>query len=62
MVENAPEEPALATGLDPSPTFQTVQLMRVDVDGSVTTITVRPEMVGDYLRAGWSKSPGVQTY
>lgn len=53
---NDPANPQLAPGLDPDE-GATVRLSRItpdSQDGPVVTM-VHPEMVGDYLRAGWSK-------
>lgn len=54
---NDPANPAPANGDHADPDLQTVKLTRTspDADAPVTTM-VHPEMVGDYLRAGWSKA------
>jgi hypothetical protein len=52
---NDPANPQLAPGLNPDE-GATVRLTRItpDVQDGPVVIMVHPEMVGDYLRAGWS--------
>lgn len=52
---NDPENPHIAKGEHADPEKATVRLKRITPDvpeGPVKTV-VHPEMVGDYLRAGW---------
>jgi hypothetical protein len=53
---NDPANPQLAPGLNPDE-GATVRLTRItpDVPGGPVVTMVHPEMVGDYLRAGWSR-------
>lgn len=54
---NDPANPQLAPGLDPDE-GATVRLERItpDVQDGPVVVMVHPEMVGDYLRAGWSRA------
>ena len=49
--------PAHAPGIPTDDEAQTVKLSHVSADHpSPVYIMVHPEMVGDYLRAGWSRA------
>lgn len=54
---NQPANPQIAKGEHADPDLATVKLTMVKSDGlgSPVITMVHPEMVGDYLRAGWSK-------
>jgi hypothetical protein len=58
---NDPANPAPATGEHVDPDKMTVRLERITPDhpGAPVVTYVHPEMVGDYLRAGWSRAVSV---
>lgn len=55
---NDPANPQPATADHSDPDQMTVQLTRKtpDLPGKLQTTWVHPEMVGDYMRAGWSRA------
>jgi hypothetical protein len=54
---NDPVDPAYAPGIPTHDEAQTVRLVRTSPDSPMPVYTmVHPEMVGDYLRAGWSRA------
>lgn len=53
---NDPSNPAYAPGISTKEEHQTVKLSRVTRDSKEPIYTwVHPDMVGDYLRAGWGR-------
>lgn len=54
---NDPANPAYAPGVSTHPDDQTVRLVRVTADSPEPIYTwVHPDMVGNYLRAGWGRA------
>ena len=54
---NVPSSPVHAPGVPTHDEAQTIKLFHISEDGTSTVHTrVHPEMVGDYLRAGWSRA------
>jgi CubicO group peptidase (beta-lactamase class C family) len=54
---NVPGHPAYADGIPTDDESQTVSLFHTSEDGTSRVYTrVHPDMVGDYLRGGWSRA------
>jgi len=53
---NVPRSPAYAPGIPTDDESQTVSLFHMSEDGTERVYTrVHPEMVGNFMRAGWSR-------